>query len=562
MGAFIQGLIYYLGKPFNGLSKDQHVLFRLRLGSSVMTLCIAVVLMALGLHMPQGYVAQIHCDHLDVALGLYSSLKSLLTETIIYNGATNSVLPVDLTLTDSEITILSDYAQTQVANAPQYFRLGVSEYCAFSYATNFQDLSSEHMNATHECYTYKEFNFFDYRQLLILSGFQIIIAYAYESNGDQDLAYDARIESRDRNFHIMKVIFVLQFVAQLVLSLCGASIYGNRGPAKDLSRIPPLALNATAFIALLAGLLMLSASVICVVVLSDMQTEIADGLGSYGVSMQIGKLFMALLSIEFAFSCLSMLSWVVPLWCASSPRIAFPDEELFQFNNSSGAMMDDATYVGNSNLLKRQNYASSSRLFDTETMAGTADFDNPFLDDPASLTTTYENPDFSAPQESSSKIHSEYELRKLGEKLTRNTSIRQLNLSSKMRRSQDRIFPQKKDTRELLYGDNPFSNHQYPQPFPRPMDSAAVSRAASLTYTMGGNNALRTRMLLEDTEKQAPPARPKGIRNPFVDAMAEEPHLGAPNRLSVINLNRDDASVLDDEEMKYLDNNHFVNQMP
>ncbi|OBA22304.1 hypothetical protein METBIDRAFT_39711, partial [Metschnikowia bicuspidata var. bicuspidata NRRL YB-4993] len=304
-------------RPFRGLTPAQKRLLLLRIGSSLVAVCIAVVLYALRSYPSSLYVARINCSQLDVAAGLYQSLRSLMTETIISKGSGSNVLPIDLALTDSEVSILTQYAQTQVLNAPQAIVLGAQDWCTVNYATDFAGRLRDYSNMSTTCYEYGSLNFYDYRTLLLQNQLEIILAYAYESEDVQSAAYKERIQERSARYDVMRIMYAVQLALQVVLLAAGVFIYGTRGGAPDLAHTSAVTLNAVALVALTAGSTMIVSTAIVLADLAAMRAEIRRGLGDFGILMSVGPVFLALAAAALAVASLGMLAWIVPLWCAN-----------------------------------------------------------------------------------------------------------------------------------------------------------------------------------------------------------------------------------------------------
>ena len=486
-------------RPFSNLSPEQKPLALVRVGSSVLVALLIIVIFVLEKFPLAIPIAHINCAHLDVAYGLYQSLRLLMTESVLNKGASDNVLPIDLGLLDLEISILTKYAQTQVLNAPQQFAMGAAGWCSVSYVTDFLDMNNVYTNKTIRCQPYEGFDFYDYRTLLSSNQLQVILAYAYEGNNAQSAEYRDRVKTRSKRYAAMKVVYAVQLAQQVVLAVAGVVIYGNRGGSRDLSSTLKPLLNAVAILALALGITMVVSSAVVIGDLFAMKREIKRGLGDFGILMGIGTLFMATAWLALAAACVCMLSWTIPLWCS----------DLFE-------LAETLSEPGNP-------------------------FHDPFSE-PIEASSAIEQSDGSSSDltKNSKIVHTEHELRRLGEKLSRNVSVRQLGGPRRLKRVPEYLLLHKKDTHELLYGQNPFSNHQYPQAFAKPLDSPSLLRAASLTYDTKPAVAPRTRHLLDD--------------------QFALPRPGLKERDA--SFNNDSASVLDEAEMAYLDNNRFMNHLP
>lgn len=501
------------------------------------------------------YIARINCSHLDVAYGLYDSLRSSIADTS-YSMDHDDVLPIDLSLTDSEISILTEYTQSQVANAPQYILLGVTEWCRVNYQTDYMaDDYNYHNNLTATCQDYEGFNLFDYRTLLSDNDLTIILAYAYESNYEDDKSYYKSVKGSGKRFRIVKVINIVTVVLQAITVVATLVVYGNRGPAKDLSRIPLVTLNFVAVVTMAAAVCMTAASAITTQEIIQTQKEIREGMDSFGINLVMGKIFFTLMWAGFSFSCLCMFSWIVPLWCSNpSEDFSYDDEEYTNHHDTTALLDRDEHFVPRPYQMTRQTNkkrlkATSSRLFDEEDVNEEERSDHESL-----LATISEREDSEGDEElrprSMSELtqteHTESELRKLGEKMSRKLSTRRLHRPPRQRLD---ILPEKEETKHLLYSDNPFANHQYPQELPRMQDGERRQRSTSLsqqTRTLS-DPVLRTRLRLDSDRINDFLRKPLPAGNPLGDGMS---------------ITDDSASVLDEQEMDYLDHTQFINRIP
>lgn len=420
-----------LRKAYDGLLPQQKALQQIRLWLSLLTLCFAIAFLIA--HSTQMPIARINCAHLDVALGLYKSLRtsiSLLTFGL-------SLLVIESSLTDSEIQILTVYTESQVSGAPQYIWLKRTEYCKITFQTyfnlrpgakKFNVTDNSKTNTTTNCVPYGSVSLFDYRDILQDAQLSIILAYAYESDNVHDQQYFKRTLRRARQYHVAFPVAVFEVIAQLVIIFYGYLLYQARDKEKDLSAIPHIYLHVIAAVALAAGLAMTAAAATLSNAFLLTRREIASGMGKFGISLKFGSAYFALIWTTTAFAIISMLSWIGPVWCAN-PHLEYEDELLPDF----------VPYP----------IDSKARFFDEPSdEKGHANI--------AELPEACYEP--KEPVELSSR-QSERELMLLGEKLSQSrrfgrskTTLEHLNW-----------LPGEQQTYNLLYADNPFSTHQYPK---------------------------------------------------------------------------------------------------
>lgn len=530
---------YYVCLPFRNLTTAQRIIQYLRLGTSLLTVIFVVVLLLFSDDPTTAYVARINCSHIDVAYGLYNSLRNSISATTLSLDMNIDYLPLDSGLTDSEISILTLYTQNMVSDAPQGLLLGVSSWCSINYLTYYEESLSKlhHDNFTTTCFAYTSANMFDYRSLLTNNGLTIILAYAYGSDYD-DVAYQKTVAARSKKFNILKIVAIVQLFLQSTVFIATLVVYSSRGPAKDLSRVPSLLLNAVAITSMAAGISMIAAFAVVFQDISATMREVSNGIATFGISMKTGKTFFTVAWLALAFSCLSMISWILPLWCSNPPdEDYFSDDEIYTTHHDTSTLSDRDQFVVRPYQVSRQTNKkkmrkSQSRLFD----------DVPDHDQEVLLEGESYKEEDTEIQEAQFKLisreHSESELRKLGERMARKLSTRHVS-----RRKQIlEILPEKEDTKNLLYSDTTFANHLYPLELPK-VQNGNVTRSGSLStqVRMLSDPVLRTRNLVDSDHYNTTARKLPNSSNPFRDSLMN-----------------DSVSLLDEQEMDYLDNTNVI----
>ncbi|GBL48367.1 hypothetical_protein [Candidozyma auris] len=555
---FLRGMKHSFGQPFRNLSIQQRLLQLFRFASSILTVAFAIAYLIQFSNIDRGHLARINCAHLDVALGLYKSLRTSISSTDVI-GEGSDILPVHTELTDSEIHILTQYTEKQVADAAQYILLGADQFCMITFESTHS--ATNHVvekNVETNCRNYGPGGLFDYPEIMSEAGLDIILAYAYESSYQIDDEYGRRFQARNKRFHVIKAVMIFEALAQSVILMYGFVLYNNRGGAKDLSSIPNITLNGLALLALGAGVTMIVASSIATNELRSMQKEISKGMSSYGVEMVIGDTFLALVWCTFAFAVLTMLSWALPLWCSNPNDDGYnsDDETTYQYRDYSGNGDGDTfvvqPYQVSRQLKRNKTKQSISRLFDETaaladddknvTSTGTRGYrdEGPFASPEDADTAQQHNPFQPEMVESSSHIHNETELRRLGDTIQRKFSGRRKNSKHRRQPSRDWL-PERSATHDLLYGDNHFSNHQYPHSLPGISENDNLSRASTLKKLATTNRS----------------------RSDTVNGLQSQAHqnLHIPMSQHGHNGSGDNISVLDEQELQLLDNAQFINKI-
>jgi len=477
---------YHILLPFRNLTTQARFLQITRLFTCVATLTFLIAALIGSLANRNIYIARINCAHLDVANGLYNTLRNSvsLSSTILGDGD-DSVLPVDSSLTNSEISVLTAYAESQVASAPQYIVTSLWSWCYGNYnITKNVDKNGvvhiEKHNDVLTCSRSTKRYVFDYKTELESIGLESILAYAYQSTDLDDKKYEKTMAKRNRKYKLLPPGLIFAASSQLVVLIFGYILYSNRGPEKDLSKIPVFVMNIIALISVASFLSLAVSSGIITNLLIQVRAEIKSSLGDYGIALHFGKVWFFLLWLSFIFSLLSGISWAFPLWCANPPD--FDEDEYYDHVRYRSDNMTDNEEPGMSELndLRRNQSASSkyNRFHKTgANISGVQDIgiknnnnveERDFSDDEDyAYDTDYVYNDATNRKYDAYGAQNEDELRKLGETLSRKMSVRRLNrnLSRKSRKSylRDQNYPVLEDeSRNLLYHDVNISNSQYP----------------------------------------------------------------------------------------------------
>lgn len=423
----------------------------------------------------------ISCGHLDMSMGLYKSLLSTMNDSGSHNL---DVLPLGSGLTDSEIAIVSKYTQNQVSNAPQEILVGPNGWCLVSYfsAYTFDGVQSPHReNETTICHNYNGIGQFNFEGLLLRNNLEIILAY---SSFDPQPSLH-RANEQNKRFHVMHIVSVLQLITQLAVLISTLLVYGNRSGAKDLSRVSPLFLHIITLISMVAGISMVVAAGVVTSQVNALKNDIHKSVGAFGILMRRGRVFFSLLWLAFGFAMLGMLSWIVPHWLANPPKTEYYDDENENETLQTTEMGSDISFLGGARTASR-NPKAELRIFDLA------------HDDVASASSlTNENPMSNELNEHQAAA-SELDLRKLSERLFRKKASRQLT-----RELRSESMPVRSDTRELLYREVSFSNHQYPTALPRPRQPLNLSQSRSTMREVLGGSLLRMRILLDKDRNSA-----------------------------------------------------------
>lgn len=270
------------------------------------------------------YITRVNCSRLDVSRGLYNSLKnSVGAATSILGVGDGSYVPMGSGLTSSDIQLLTDYAEEQVGEAPQYCLTSLWRFCFGNYdtysvnGTNGEEIIRRR-NELLTCIGNSGIAF-DYRSQLLSIGLQSILAYAYQSRLYTDETYDRFINEREKRFKLGINAMIFTICVQAVLLFALLVIYANRGPTKDLSRIPNIVLHVISILSVIG----FCSSIIELALITNLinltTSEVKSKLGDFGVSFTSGPAWMTFMWLSSVFCAIAMASWALPMWCANPP---------------------------------------------------------------------------------------------------------------------------------------------------------------------------------------------------------------------------------------------------
>ncbi|QFZ25197.1 hypothetical protein EJF18_10288 [Clavispora lusitaniae] len=549
----LRNIKYYFTLVFSNLTLSQRILQWMRLGSSFLTICLTTALFIFRNDPKHAYIARINCGRLNVGSGLFHSIGSAISVSN-QDFRAKFLKPLGSSLTDAEVNILAEYTNSKIEDAPQYIDLGENVWCYGTYETqkDYWDLDNKSAKPkiTTTCEAYNDFNLLDIKGILSYNHLSVIVAYAFQWDGVSDEQYGKEVSIRLKQYHASSIIIDVQIFIQILLLSTGVFVYGNRGHAKDLHKIPKSTLNVVAIVSILTALIIIASTVMVTYSMQEMKARVHKNLSSYGINMTLGNLYFTFIWLTFGFTMLCTLSWVVPLWCANPPENVYWEESTA--DNASGRLR----------VTEEEHYTIKPYQFDRSTKQNkkvkrsASNFLDESYETSQELTNlsdssdTAENTgDLSEPEmfyglESSSRIHSQRELLKLGEKMSYRPPVRKMS-----RKIPTMNIPPQEETRKLLYRENPFSGHQYPKALPQSEDLSSTEPNNSLLRSSSG---VRTRVL-SDNVPHPDSSTAAAVENPFLEEMS----IKSQKRPVSFGM----ASVLNEEEMDYLDQNHLVNRL-
>ena len=569
---------------------------------------------------------RINCSHLDVSHGIYQSLRTSVSEHATGEEPNDSNLsgkfPVDSSLTNSEISILTKYAEEQVANAPQYLISSLWKWCEGNYnITQTVDSNGNPVYVKHhdelKCSGLdSKFSIFDYRNDLANSGLEGVLAYAFETSDYLDSTYLNEVKDRENAFKLVAPLLITNCVITVAIFVFQYILYSNRKGSSDFDTLPRFLFHVLAALTVVGCILVTVAAGIITSVIFDVRKGIKSSLGSFGIVLHTGRLWFTLLWLTFAGSLVLMTTWVAAIWCANpTDDDEYNQNYTFQrsgdvYNNSRGprfsrtlnrnvSTTNKSSTSSNEKLNPRDRllYASSSEDDDDDNNNNTPEEPNygPFYDDEISsqVLNNYHEPshvfDYREQEES--------DLRKLGEKLSRKTSVRHLKKSTSTK-SKNRLNNIDEDqssrshhlqhnplsldkTKDMIYHDTNNESHHYRVDTFNGYESENLARNPSIHSKPLGNYPSRntTVKLQESNPSITNPSTTNNFsttNNPFNSSSSssssssaafrsnsiQERHFN-PSRNPFLTQDRQNKghSYLNDDEVDFLESNNFINRL-
>ncbi|EMG47477.1 hypothetical protein G210_2176, partial [Candida maltosa Xu316] len=408
MSLWWNNIVYNISIPFRNLSVQERILQITRLFTCFAAITFALSCLVAPVFTNSTYVSRINCAQLDVSYGLYKSLRNSVSQTPEVFTENRAGISLGNSLTNSEITLISQYAETQVASAPQYCIMSLWNWCFGNYETYEAVDRHGHMNVKKKnnvltCFAQKGL-VFDYLNQLEAINLQIILAYAYQTLSYRSASYISTIALRNSRFQYSVNAIIYACCSQFVILFSTLVIYANRGAARNLSKIPPFILHIITLISLTSAVTMIVGISLITNLLQVTTDEVADKLGDFGVSFQMGNAWYSLLCSAAFFTVSSSACWIFPVWCAN-PTVSKHDEE------------NSIYQVGTSKLRKLKNKIGLKDKRTIELEEDDEDQGNVFNNRRPSFGNNYEH---------------EEEMRKLGQTLSKKASVRTTRSTNKL----------------------------------------------------------------------------------------------------------------------------------
>lgn len=319
---------FYGQLPFVNLSKRAKVIFLLRIVILLLTLILGSTLLgSKANHIPL-YV--LSTKQSDLAQGLFTALKQLSDQSNNF-------------MTTSELKLITNYIEDHIEDTPEQIRTGLNDWCyvkyyhpPFTFDSDDPDYINDleindqidMQNKTITC-TGNKFGLFNYRQQLASIGFNIILSYAYSQDVDttvddatmrftSDPNYSNYLDSTDNLANTGVNLLITTIAIQILLFISTFFYYGMRGNEMDDLNISLWTKNYMAVLTFSDLVLSIFSFAILVVQLSKIQSSVSSQLGSYGINMTFGKVFISISVTWLCFTIILFCLWAGPVWFSRS----------------------------------------------------------------------------------------------------------------------------------------------------------------------------------------------------------------------------------------------------
>ncbi|EGV62584.1 hypothetical protein CANTEDRAFT_109380 [Yamadazyma tenuis ATCC 10573] len=368
-----------------------------------------------------------------------------------------SRLPIDTSLTNSEITILSEYAEEKVEHAPQYFVGSLWQFCVGYYnITESTDSSGDITYTTHNdrlvcTKDSSQRSVFNYRATMESYSMDGVLAYSLQSSQYTDAKYNRAVAQQLRRYKSVPISLVLTCIFSLSCTVFTYVLYSNRKGSRDLTNVPKFLLHGMA-VASVTPFVAGAVSTCSITLLSrNLRSDINSSFGSFGITLQMGILWYTITCFGLGATILQMLSWIIPVWCANPPEENQSSESYYYSRSGDiGKRFTSTVHL--------HTISSIPSTDPRDTLLYASDSEASDLDDHSSIHETVASGkerdvfyDYKEEKENN-------KLRKLGESLSRNTSVRHLNRKVIKRPTMTSIEEMSAaDVKNAIYNSNEYS---------------------------------------------------------------------------------------------------------
>ena len=320
-----------LCNPFTNLSSRARLLQFGRIGTSLISIVLVIILLILPFHNSHFYLAKLDCNHADVSNGIFTSLQSAMN-----SGESDSFM------TTSEIQILAQYASREVSTAAQFMQSSVLGWCygTFNSVETYNSVTNKFVAIERGGIKVKCSNpsldyVFDYREELSDVGLDIVLSYAYIkgefSTEDEhyvpDKSYELLLAKRRKRNEANVGLLIGSAAMQTILFILGMIYYSLRRRQRNDKLMPTITRQIFGFMAAISFLAMFTSALITVSLYEEIKREIRSQLGDFGLTVHSGPayLFLYWFIVMLQFICIFL--WGGPVWCATSESLRIHSRE-------------------------------------------------------------------------------------------------------------------------------------------------------------------------------------------------------------------------------------------
>lgn len=311
------------------LTAFERLMLCIRLISTALIFAMGLVILLGPITAPSTFqMAKFGTRSSDITKGLFAVLK----ETIEVFGSTDVNNGVGLTT--SEIFILTDYTASQIKNVPQYIVISLYGRCDIKYNTTMRQdpngASYEVRNSSvvEVCFNTGPGFIFDYREVLLQLGLDIILVYAYDHEMSAPLGL---LESYNEYMKTLKslkanAVYLLISVLWLEIVIFILTVWYYKIKGKLINPLKERILtHVISFFSLAVFVMGLTGAITLAWLALTMKQKISSELKAFGFSYGLGLTWFSCLWIFTFFIVVSTLAWCGLEWCVSDVQRPYND---------------------------------------------------------------------------------------------------------------------------------------------------------------------------------------------------------------------------------------------
>lgn len=291
------------------LPPDEYLVETVKIASLLISIIFGITTLLVPLTLNLVYVARINTSRLDLQNGVYHVLSSIIYEGV---GVVNSLeVMIDTVFTKSQSMLVSQYAEKQVMDTPQYFLYNLWNFCSIDYNTTTVGKSKAIQrvgDVRKTCSPYKWPVNFDYAEQFVSAG----LGFVFEMGDFFTLNVDTA-SFVDRTDVLIAPGLLIAIVVQIVVLFTGIHLVQTRRDSKS-NKILKHCVPWISFVAHTSILISYISATVAVVVARQ---DINSGLKAFGINIVIGRTWFGLFGVSVVASKVSFLFHMIPACCTN-----------------------------------------------------------------------------------------------------------------------------------------------------------------------------------------------------------------------------------------------------